>query len=276
MKFLSLILAGLRRRLMRSILTGLSIFVAFVLLGVTHGVTAGFNQAEKLMSDVRLRVMSRANIIEPMPYAHLHRMAQVEGVRAVAPISIFPAYYQEPINNVSAAALNIDSMLDVFPEISMSPEEVEALKSLRTGATVGKNLADRFGWQIGDQVPLTSYFLANEDGGNTWTFEIVAIHNDGPEDEELIAGEIYFHYDYLNESRADQKDSVNLFLVSIDNPEQAGEISSAIDSLFRNSSDETQTMNEKQFLNNQMRSIGDIGALISAIQFAVMFTLLLM
>ena len=274
MKYFSLVLAGLRRRLLRTVLTGVSIFVAFVLLGVTSGVTAGFDQALELMSDARLRVLSRANIIEPMPMAHLQRIEQVEGVSSVSPIAIFPAYYQEPINNVSAAGLDIDAMIGVFPEIALSADEIAQLKSSRTGATVGKTLTDRYGWKVGDRVPLTSYFMAQEDGSNTWTLDIMTIHNDDPGDEELLAGEIYFHYDYLNESRSQNKDTVNMFLVVIDDPEQAGVVSEQIDALFRNSSDETQTMNEKQFLTNQMRSVGDLGTFIAGVQFAVMFTLL--
>ncbi len=274
MKYLSLVMVGLRRRLLRTLLTGVSIFVAFVLLGITSGVTAGFDEALELMSDARLRVVSRANIIEPIPIAHLQRIEQIDGVASVSPLAIFPAYYQQQLNNVSSAAMDIDSMLEVFPEIVLSAEEVNRLKSSRTGATVGKTLADRFGWQVGDQIPLTSYFLAQRDGSTTWTFEIMSIHNDGPKDEELLAGEIYFHYDYLNESRAQNKDTVNMFLVVVDNPDQAGEIAGQIDALFRNSSDETQTMNEKQFLTNQLRSVGDIGSVIASVQFAVLFTLL--
>ena len=274
MKYFSLVLTGLRRRLLRTLLTGVSIFVAFVLLGITSGVTAGFDKALALMSDARLRVLSRANIIEPIPIAHLQRIERVDGVTSVSPIAIFPAYYQEQTNNVSAAGLKIESMLEVFPEIALTADEVARLKSSRTAATVGKTLADRYGWKVGDRVPLTSYFMAQEDGSNTWTLDIMSIHNDDPGDEALLAGEIYFHYDYLNESRSMQKDTVNMFLVAIDDPNRAGQISEQIDGLFRNSSDETQTMNEKQFLTNQMRSIGDIGAFIASVQFAVMFTLL--
>jgi len=274
MKYVALVWLGLRRKLARTILTGISIFVAFLLLGVMNGVTSGFDDALGLMSDARLRTISRANIAEAMPIAHERRIETIEGVTAVSPIAIFPAYYQEQYNSVSAGALYIDSLLRVLPEIKLDDDEVHRLKSNRTGATVGKVLADRFGWKVGDQVPLTSYFLAQEDGSTTWTFDIETIHNDGPDDEELLAGELYFHYDYLNESRATQKDTANMFISAISNPAEAGPIADQIDALFVNSSDETQTMNEKQFLTNQVRRVGDISAFINAIQFAVLFTLL--
>ena len=274
MGYTSLILMGLRRRLLRTLLTGASIFVAFLLLGVTNGITQGFDEAQDFMSDSRLRTISRANMIEPLPYAHGARIEQVEGITHVSPLAIFPAYYQEMFNQVSAAALHLDNAFEVLNEIALSEEEKEKLLATRTGATVGAKLAERFGWKVGDQIPLTSYFLVQEDGSNTWTFEIVSIHNDDPGDEELLAGEVYFHYDYLNESRAAQKDTVNMFITSIDDPEAASDIGQRIDALFANSSDETQTMDEKQFLTNQLRSIGDIRTFVLAIQFAVLFTLL--
>ena len=274
MKYIAIVLAGLRRRLVRTILTGISIFVAFLLLGVMNGVTAGFDDALDLMSDARLRTISRANMLEALPIAHQQRIERIDGVVAVSPISIFPAFYQEQFNNISSAALDIDELLRVLPEIKLSPDEVERLKRNRTGATVGKALADRFGWKVGDRIPLTSYFLTQSDGSMTWTFDIETIHNDAPEDEKLLAGELYFHYEYLNESRALQKDTANMFISAIYDPQLAGPVADEIDALFTNSSDETQTMNEKQFLTNQMRRVGDIAGFINSIQFAVLFTLL--
>lgn len=274
MKYFGLIIDGLRRKLLRSILTGISIVIAFLLFGIMNGVTAGFNDALDKMSDVRLRTISRANMAEPLPFAHYHRVRDIDGVAAATPISIFPAYYQEQVNNVVAAGVDIETFTTVFPEVSLSDEEFARMRTTRTGATVGATLAARYGWQVGDRIPLIGYFTALKDGSNTLMFDIVSIHNDAEEDEELLAGELYFHYDYLNESRLAQKDTINLLLSVIETPELAGSVSAEIDALFANSVDETQTMNEKQFLANQTQSVGDIAGFVSAIQFAVLFTLL--
>ncbi|NKC00778.1 MAG: FtsX-like permease family protein [Pseudomonadales bacterium] len=274
MKYFGLIIDGLRRKLLRSILTGISIVIAFLLFGIMNGVTAGFNDALDKMSDVRLRTISRANMAEPLPFAHYHRVRDIDGVVAATPISIFPAYYQEQVNNVVAAGVDIETFTTVFPEVSLSDEEFSRMRTTRTGATVGATLAERYGWQVGDRIPLIGYFTSLKDGSNTLMFDIVSIHNDAEEDEELLAGELYFHYDYLNESRLAQKDTINLLLSVIETPELAGSISAKIDALFANSVDETQTMNEKQFLANQSQSVGDIAGFVTAIQFAVLFTLL--
>ncbi len=274
MGYFGLITLGLRRKLTRTLLTGASIFVAFLLLGVTNGITQGFDEALEVLSDARLRTISRANIIEPLPLAHGQRIAAVEGIKRVTPLAIFPGYYQEQFNQISAAAMDLESAFAVLPEIALSDEEFNRLLATRTGATVGARLAERFGWQVGDRVPLTSYFLSQPDGNRTWTFDIVTIHNDDPEDEQLLAGELYFHYDYLNESRAAQQNTVNMFMSAIDDPSQASDIAQRIDATFANSTYETQTMDEKQFLTNQLRSVGDIRQFVLAVQFAVLFTLL--
>ena len=127
MGYTSLILMGLRRRLLRTLLTGASIFVAFLLLGVTNGITQGFDEAQDFMSDSRLRTISRANMIEPLPYAHGARIERVEGITHVSPLAIFPAYYQEMFNQVSAAALHLDNAFEVLNEIALSEEEEEKL-----------------------------------------------------------------------------------------------------------------------------------------------------
>lgn len=274
MKYLFLIRAGLWRKPVRSVLTSLGIAVAFVLFGLMHGVVAAFDTALDKMSDTRLRVQSRANVLEAMPIAHAARISQIDGVERVAPLSIVFAYYQEPKNGFSCAALDVEAFLDVLPEIKVPPSQVTRMMHTRTGAIVGAKLAERFGWAIGDQVPIKSHIDLNEDGGRDWTVEVAAIANAGADDEQLFANEMYLHWDYWDESRANGKGTVHQFIVTIDDPARAVPIAEAIDRTFANSADETTTMNEREYITSAVRQVGDVRTFVAYILGAVLFTLL--
>ena len=137
MKYLPLLWSGLWRRPVRTVLTTLSIAVAFVLFGVLHGVVAGFDRAIETMSDARLRVMNRANLFEALPIAYATRIAAVPGVNAVSHATVMVTYYQDPSNGVTAAALDMDSAAVVFNEMKVPSEQFDAVRRLRTGALVG-------------------------------------------------------------------------------------------------------------------------------------------
>ena len=152
MKYLPLLWAGLWRKPIRTVLTVLSIAVAFLLFGILNGVIAGFDGALSKMSETRLRVMNRANILEAMPISYEARIAKVPGVRSVSHFAILVAYYQDPKNGFSASAMDIDQSIAVFPEIKVPDDQVEAMRRTRSGAIVGVDLAKRFGWKIGDRI----------------------------------------------------------------------------------------------------------------------------
>jgi putative ABC transport system permease protein len=276
MKYLTLIIAGLRRRPLRTALTMLAVAVAFLLFGVMHGLISSFDQISEAMSETRLRVLSRANILESLPIAYQDRILAVEGVSEAVPIAIFVAYYQSPINQISGAGMDIDGFARIMPEIRLSAEELDALRATRTGAVAGVLLAERFGWQIGDRIPMKSMLWMNEETGPDWAFDLVAIANDGPDDNRAFAQELWFHYAYLDEARASGKGRVNQFILGIDDAGSADRIAEEVDALFANSSDETTTLNEKQYIESNLRRIGNVEAFIYYILSAVLFTLLFM
>src|SRR5262249_15478649 len=169
MKYLPLLWAGLWRKPIRSVLTLLSITVAFLLFGVLNGVIAGFDHAVSKMSEMRLRVVSRANILEPMPISYEARIARMPGVRIVSHLSVLIGYYQEPRNNVSAVALTLGPFAKMFnSEMHVPADQVEALQTTRDGAIVGIELAKRNNWQIGDRVTLHSLNQIKSDGSPEW------------------------------------------------------------------------------------------------------------
>ena len=148
MKFLPLIWAGLWRKKMRTILTILSIVVAFLLFGLLQGI----NQATNLLIEAahvnRLFVLSTGNAAgQPtMPITYLERIARVAGVRAVAIFSGFAGQYQDPKNTIPVLATDVESLSSVYPELNLSKAQLAAMKGARTGALVGFRVASKFGW----------------------------------------------------------------------------------------------------------------------------------
>jgi putative ABC transport system permease protein len=272
MKYLPLIWAGLWRKRARTVLTLLCVVVAFALFGLLHGFTAALDGIVESMSDTRLRIMSRVNITQPLPLAHRARIETVAGVEGVSYYNFFAGYYQEPRNGVQTGAIDVETLDAIYPEIELDPKHVEAMKATRNGALVGEDLAAERGWKIGDRVPLGSAIWARKDGAPSWEFEIVG--NYRSPSGRMPTSELWINYDYFDEARAAANGTVTLYFVKIHDSSRSAEIAEKIDTLFANSTSETQTQSEKDWLRAQIAQIGDIGFFVNAIIGAVMFALL--
>jgi putative ABC transport system permease protein len=274
MKYLRLIWAGIWRKRARTILTMFSIVTAFMLYGTLHGVTAGIDDAIDQMSASRLRVMNRVNIIDSLPVAYKAQIEALPNVEKVAYYQTLVAYYKDPKDGISVGAVDIDAMLEVYPEIVLPDDQREAMRRTRTGAVIGKDMAERWGWKIGDRIPVTSRVFGKTDGSRDWAFDIVGIYGFSDDFEIATANEMWVNFDYFDEERVAGKGLVLLYFIGIDDAELAAPISESVDSLFANSPSPTQTMNERDFIRAQLAQIGDIDFLVTAIIGAVFFTLL--
>jgi putative ABC transport system permease protein len=272
MKYFVLVWAGLWRRRVRTILTLLSIVAAFLLYGTLHGVTSGIDDAIDTLSDTRIRIMSRVNITQALPIAHLPQIENVDGVEGVAFYNFFGGYFQEPTNGVNAGAVDMERMDVLFPELNLTEGAVDAMRRTRNGAVIGRDLAENRGWKIGDQIPLRSQIWRRKDGLEEWNMEIVGIYTFGNED--FPSNELWMNYDYFDEARAGGNGTVTMYFATVDDASQAARVAEAIDRQFANSTFETQSQNEKDFVRAQVAQIGDINFFINAIIGAVLFTLL--
>lgn len=272
MKYFPLVWAGLWRKKIRTILTLLSVAVAFVLFGILHSVTATFDDVIAQIGDERLRTVSRVNLLEPLPLAYLAQIENLVGVESVAYYSIFFGYYQEPTNGIGVGAISVERFFSAFTEIVLPPEQRDAMLRTRTGAIIGKDLAVERGWNVGDRIPLRSRRDVRKDGLEDWTFEVVGIYQFA--DAAFPANEFWINYDYFDEARTFGNGTVNFYFARIDDPNRAAQISEEIDALFANSSNQTQTQSEKEWIRGQINQIGDIEFFVNAIIGAVLFTLL--
>ena len=272
MKYFPLIWAGLRRKPVRTILTLFSVIVAFVLFGALHGVTAAIDSLIDGMSDTRLRIQSKVSLVEPLPISYLARIESVKGVEGVGYYAWFGGYYQEQKNQISVGAVDVDRLHSMFPELNLKDEYAAAMRSTRNGALIGRDLATTRGWKIGDKLPLKSNIYMRKDGAPQWDFEIVGIYDFG--DGKIPTNELWFNYAYFDEARTFGNGTVMMYFAKIANPASSGAISEAIDQQFANSTFETQTVNERDWLRGRIAQIGDMQFFVNAIVAAVMFTLL--
>lgn len=276
MKYLHLFWAGLFRKKTRTVLTLLSVAAAFTLFGLLDAVRVAFNAPNRVAGIDRLIVASRFSIIQPLPYGDLTRIRTVPGVRSVAYANWFGGIYQDPKNFFPTIAISPDSYLAMHPEIVLPKAQKQAFLDTRTGAIVGAALADRFGWKIGDKIPLQATIFPLKDGSNIWTFDLVGIFRADRPELRGIEQQMLFHYDYFDEARQFGQGTVGWYVVKVDDPAHADRVAHAIDRMFANSADETKTQSEREFQLSFAKQIGDIGLIVSAIMGAVFFTLVLL
>ena len=272
MKFFPLVWAGLWRRRGRSILTILSIVNAFLLLGLLNSFTSGLdNVAAETRAD-SLITRSKISLVEPLPVGHAQQIQAVPGVRSVTPIVIFPTSYQNQFQGPLGLAVNPEQYFASNPTIKVDKAVLSAMEQKRTGAIVGPGLITRYGWKVGDRVPLNSSLWPNRDGSTTWPIDIVGLY----QTTDSTAGDniMVLNYDYIDEGRAYSKGTANWFALRVSDPSKSVAISEAIDRIFDNSPFETKTSTAQQMAQDQIRQIGDIGFVVNAIVGAVFFALL--
>ena len=273
MKYFPLIWAALWRKKTRTIFTLLSIIIAFLLFGMLQGVNAAFKQGVDNANVNRLVVTSRISLTEALPIAQMQQIESVGGVATVAHATWFGAYYQDPKNFIFAVPVDIDRYLKAVPEIQAAPEAIDALRHTRDGILVGLVAAKKYGWKIGDRVPLHSTIWTRKaDGQSDWNFEVVGFYDFNGDKNQTDAA--LFNFDYFDEARAFRRGTVGWWVVSLKDPNQSAELAGAIDKLFLNSADETKTQSEKEFAQSFLKQFGDINFIVKAILFAVFFTLL--
>jgi putative ABC transport system permease protein len=271
MKFLPLIWAGIWRKPGRAVLTLLSVVNAFLLFGVLQGFASGLNHAvAETHADVLLS-LSRIST-EPLPVGQIAQIRMVQGVRAATPMVPFISTYRTPTSIVPADAVDPSQILAVDPGLTIPPSMIAALQRDRTGAIVSRLLASRFGWKVGDRVPLRALTVTNRDGSPTWPVDIVGIFSSSG--GTLFKNAMLVNFDYVDQGRTANAGTAPVFIIRIDDPNHAGQVAAAIDKLFVNSAHETKTATVRQIAQNNLKQIGDIGLVINAIVAAVFFALL--
>jgi putative ABC transport system permease protein len=239
-KYLVLIWAGLWRKKTRTILTMLSIVVAFLLFGLLQGINQGMNNVFQRLNVDRLYVQSRLSMSDGLPISYLEKIKSVPGVRAVTHWSYFGGFYQDAHNTLPVFAIDAATQFAVYPKIKIPGDQIAAMQGTRTGAIVAAEIAAKYGWKVGDKIPLRTSIWTRKDGNDTYPVDLVGIMDISAYNAGSFPA-FYINYDYLDQARAFGNGSVLYYIASIEDPRRGPEIAAAIDALFANSSDETTT-----------------------------------
>jgi putative ABC transport system permease protein len=271
-KYLPLIWSGISRNPGRTLLIFFQIAIAFALFGVLQGMKTGVDEAIAQTRADLLLVFPEFFGGAPLPIAYLDRLRSMAGVKTVTFADGLMGTYQKPDQSVYVLAIAPgDIWLTLLPEIfKVLPRDLEALQKTRTGVLISEDIAKKYGWHIGDRIPLTSTTLQSDGAGN-WIFEIVGTFT---AHEPGAGGYIVMNYAYLDEARVKNKGTVRNFYVVASDPGQASAVAEAIDRAFVNSSTETKTASLRESAQQQMQAIGDLNFVIRLIVTAVLVAVL--
>jgi putative ABC transport system permease protein len=265
----TLIKAGVLRKKVRSVLTVLSVSIAFLLFGLLQAASPIFTgQMDGLRADL-VMTMSRYSMVGKIPYSHVEFIKEIEGVESVLYMDYITSVSQDSMLDGITVAMGGD--IEIYERFKISNEDLKAFRNLKIGALVGEAFAIEKDISIGDRVFVKSLSM-NADGTYDWEFEVVGLYNSSPKADEMG---IVVNYDYFEDSRISDKGTVAVIVSKVSNPEFADVISQKIDDEFTNSSWATRSGPESQLAASMMAEFGDIELIINAILSAVFFTILL-
>ena len=254
-------------------LTLLSVFVAFLLFGLLDTVRSTFNNTGKTVKEFLIVNPKVGFGTKPLPYSLLPRIKEIPGVVWADYASYVQGTYQGPKNSILVEA-HPDSWYESSPEIQVASEDRLALHRTRTGVLVGEILAKRYGFKVGDKIPLETKQV-RKDGTTVWTFDVVGILRF--KDHEKFNEEMLFgNWDYVNESRVSDVGTVAYYEIQVADISQMDRLAQQIDTLTTNSDHETKTQSENAWAFAMFQQFGDMGFIVTSIMGAVFFTLLLL
>ncbi len=268
------VIANLFRKKTRTMLTLLSVIMAFLLFGLLQSVNHIFDAGPNFLGAARLMTQARVSFTSPLPLSMVPKLETVPGVTRVAYSQWFGGIWQEN-TPLFVFAVDPQRQHDVYPEWIMPEDQWKAFQTTRTGMIAGKLIADKYGWKVGQKIPIASNIYPQKNGSKAWAFDLVGIYDGKDEDWKKRALNVYINHDYFDEANQFGAGRTNFYILKLADSNQAETVSKTVDAMFENSPDETKTQTEKDFNLSFVKQIGDIGLIVRWILFAVFFTLLL-
>ncbi len=288
MKFLPYLLKHLRRNWFRTGLTVLAMAVCIFLFCTLQSVLAQINALLDSTSAKRLVTRNSVSLVFDLPIAYGPRIQSVPAVKRVALVNWFGGTLPSKKEGKAGTgdttdwsnffpnmAVELEPFFAMYPEYEVPPDQFQALLQDQRGCAIGKKLADKFSWKIGDTFYLESFIPVHRKPDGPFEFVVRAIFDADPvKYPSANTNLMLFSRKYLYEATG-RKLQAGTFYVEIDDPNRAGEVSAAIDGLFANSDAQTRTETEKAFAASFVAMAGNLALLLNGIGLAVTFTILL-
>ncbi|MDJ0919368.1 MAG: FtsX-like permease family protein [Woeseiaceae bacterium] len=272
MKDFYLVLKNLTRKKMRLFLTVFATFIAFMIFGTLTAFQKAFDSGIELSADDRLIVLNKISFTQVLPIAYANRVRAVEHVEAMTHLNWFGGYYQDPRSQFAMFAVDAENFMEVFDELVLTDAQRQAWIDNRQGLIAGQAIAENFGWQVGDRIPINSNIFSQRDGRTDWDFDVVGIYTG--EDPQTDTNSVYFHYEYFNETQSFGGDFIGFMAVRTSDPSLNEEVIKSIDDMFANSPAETETVPEKAFNKAFIEQIGNLSLILTSVVLAAFFVIL--
>ena len=274
MNYSVLIRRNLFRHKLRASLMATCIITAFAIFGVLASIEHSVDAGQDLAAADRLVVVNKISFSQPLPIAYVDRVRAVEGVQQVTHVNWFGGYYQDPKNFLVALAVDPVTYLDVYGnELDLSPEARQSFIHERTGALVGETMAKRWGWKVGDHVPIGNNVFMQKNGSHTWDFTIVGIFKG--KKPEVDTNLMVFQYDYFDAARAFGQGQIGWMVLRTASPAVNDHVARTIDQMFANSAYETSTDTEKALNKAFVAQFGNIKLIMVVVVGAAFATILM-
>jgi putative ABC transport system permease protein len=271
MKFRSLIFANLFRKKIRLVLTIGSFAIALVLFTFLAVVNSAFSRGIDIAGADRLVIVNRIGLIQTMPISYGDQVRAIPGVKYVTQDHWFGGVYQDEKNFFPQFAIDVENHRKVYPEFIVPEDQWNNFVKDQQGAVVGARTAKRFGWKVGDRIPIKNTLYGPT---KTWEFNLDGIYHTEKADGD--ESQFWFHWKHFDENvPAVVKSTAGWYILKLDSPDDAVRVAKTIDAKFANSSSETKTETESAFAAGFAKQFGNIEFLILTIGSVVFFTLLL-
>ncbi|HLJ15911.1 MAG TPA: FtsX-like permease family protein [Bryobacteraceae bacterium] len=271
-RYLPLVVKNSLRNRRRTVLTILSIGASLCLLGLLLAMYHALFMAEPTPAQaLRLITHHKVSLANLMPVAYRERIKSVPGVVEVMTDQWFGGSYRDardPKNFFARFAIEPARFFTIHPEIQLPQEQKHAFQTQRTACIAGKDLAEKFGWKLGERITIVGDIFPV-----TLDLTLVGIYDDASENSNL-----YFNQDYVYEglpATSKVKDLAGTFQILADNPADVPRIARAVDAMFENAPEPTKTETEQAFQLSFISFLGNVKAFLFLIFGAVTFTTLL-
>jgi len=273
MNILTLVWRNSFRKKMRFWLTCISVMVAFFLFttlsGVNHALTSNVSNSNQY----RLITSHKVSMTQSLPINYQQKIAALSNVKRVTYASWFGGYFKNEKNQLAVTAVDHTNYFDVFDEYEIPKDQLINWQKTRTGIVIGQGLAQKYGWKIGDKVPLSSSIWMNKNGSFNWSFTVSAIYQ--TETNSGDSKKVFFQHAYFDKGRAYAQNSMSWLSTEIKKQKHVDDVIHDIDSLFEHANNPTRTTTEQVFIKEQAQQFVDMAMVINLVVIAVFFTLLL-
>jgi putative ABC transport system permease protein len=263
-------------RPVRSTLTLASLVVATFLLCVLRSLIGSLEVGIEKAASNRLIVQSAVSLFVDLPHSYEAKIASAEGVDGICKWTWFGGVYQDPSNFFAQFAVEEQTFFDLYPEVELIEGDEAAFLSRRTACIIGEDLARRFDWKVGDDVPLQGAIFPRADG-EPWTFLVAGIYRSSSGSVDNVT--MFFHHEYLDEAveggAADGPYGVGVYIIRMEPGAETTQVMANVDAMFENGPQVVQTTTEAEFNRQFVTMLGSVPTLLNSIGAGVLFAILL-